>query len=146
MLFVVWYTEEPTNLENHIWSSKPGATLHITDENYFFQNLMLWSHPEFKKEKKKHKQRNSWWNALVLVLAGTEFIFFLVVGMVPCFGPSVRIMLITHLQFGCCWAVLTLSQGLSSVSCSASEQVHKKLVGSTARTWDFNWPKGYYTP
>lgn len=41
MLFVVLYTEEPTNLENHILSSKPGATLHITDEKYFLQNLML---------------------------------------------------------------------------------------------------------
>ena len=34
--------------------------------------------------------------APVLVLAGTELMFFLVAGIVLCFGFSMRIMLITH--------------------------------------------------
>lgn len=46
----------------------------------------------------------------------------------------------------CCWAMLSLSQGLSSFPCSASEQVHKRLGGSIAPTADPKWPKGYSIP
>lgn len=46
----------------------------------------------------------------------------------------------------CCWAMLSLSQGLSSFPCSASKQVHKRLGGSTATTADPKWPKGYSIP
>lgn len=45
-----------------------------------------------------------------------------------------------------CSAVLTPSQGLLSVPCSASQQVHKKLGGSRTRTADPKWPQGYSTP
>lgn len=61
----------------------------------------------------------------VLVLAGIELVVFLVCDPVLCFVFSVRMMLIAQWCFSCCWAVLTLRQGHLSVSCSASEQVHK---------------------
>lgn len=41
--------------------------------------------------------------------------------------------------------VLTLSQGLFSGSCSASEEVHKEEERSTARTGDLKWSKGCST-
>lgn len=41
--------------------------------------------------------------------------------------------------------MLTLNQGLCSVSRSAGEQVHKKPRGSTARRGDLNWTKEYST-
>lgn len=37
-----------------------------------------------------------------------------------------------------------LSQGLISVSCSASADLHKKLRGSIAMTADLTWPKGHF--
>jgi len=39
---------------------------------------------------------------IVLVSAGIELIFFLVVGIVLCFGFGVKIMLITQGCFSCC--------------------------------------------
>lgn len=60
-----------------------------------------------------------------------------------CFGFIIRIVLIAKQCFSYCWVVLTLSQGLFRFPCSANEQVHKKPGGSTARTSDSNWPKGY---
>jgi len=42
--------------------------------------------------------------------------------------------------------VLILSQGLFSLPHSASEEKHKKMGGSTARTADPSWPKGYSIP
>lgn len=83
----------------------------------------------------------------VLLSAGIgELILFLVAGTVLCFGFSMRIMLVTHWYFGCCWAVLTLNPGIFSFPRSGSEQVHKKLGGSTARTGDPNLPKGCSMP
>jgi len=38
----------------------------------------------------------------VLVLAGIELIFFVVAGIVLCFGFRMRIMLITHWGFSYC--------------------------------------------
>lgn len=49
-------------------------------------------------------------------------------------------------SFSCCSAVLAPSQGLLSVPCSASQQVHKKLAGSTTRTAGPKWPQGYSIP
>ena len=41
-------------------------------------------------------------NTPVLVSARIELIFFLVAGIVLCFGFSMRIILVTHRCFGCC--------------------------------------------
>lgn len=41
--------------------------------------------------------------------------------------------------------MLILSQGLLSVSCSVSEELHKKLGGRKARTAHLSWPKRYAT-
>ena len=51
---------------------------------------------------------------VVLISAGIELIFFLVAGTVLCFGFRMRIMLITHRCFSCCWAVLTLVKDFSA--------------------------------
>lgn len=56
------------------------------------------------------------WRGFVLVLSETELIFFPVAGTVLWFGFRVRIMLIPHWCFGCCWAELTIGQGLFSFS------------------------------
>ena len=49
-----------------------------------------------------HRPSISWFLlAGVLVSAGIESIFFLVAGIVLCFGFSMRIMLITHCCFSC---------------------------------------------
>lgn len=56
-----------------------------------------------------------------------------------------RVMLTTHCWFGCCSVVLTLSQGPLSVSCGASEELHKNLGRRIVGAADLNWPKGYFT-
>lgn len=62
-----------------------------------------------------------------------------------CYGFSMRAMFVTHRCFGCCSGIFLLSQWLFSSPDSASEQVHTKPGGSTARMMDSNWPKCYST-
>lgn len=81
----------------------------------------------------------------VLVSAGTEAIFFLAAGAGLHFGVM-RITLPPQRRPGRCWAALTWSQGRVGSSCSGSGQVHKELRGSTARTADPTWPRGFSTP
>lgn len=74
------------------------------------------------------------------ILVSAEIVNFLCSSCrVLWFGSSMRTMLM-------CSAVLTPSQGLLSVPCSATQQVHKKLGGSRIRTADPKWPQGYSTP
>lgn len=54
--------------------------------------------------------------------------------------------MLQHWCFSDCWAVLILSQGLFSVSCSASKEGHKELGKSIAGTAEPKWPKGYSIP
>lgn len=71
------------------------------------------------------------WERVNLVLVASTLLWF---------GFGMRIMITPwYWCFGCCWVVLTLSQGLFSVLCSASEELHRKLGGSTAGTADLNW-------
>lgn len=49
-----------------------------------------------------------------------------------------RIMLITH----CFYVMLTPSQGLLCILCSASEELCNNVGGSTARTADPTWKRG----
>lgn len=59
----------------------------------------------------------------VLAVARTDLVFFLAVDTVLCFGSRMRIMLISHWSFSCFWTVLTLNQGLVSISyCAAGEK------------------------
>ena len=77
---------------------------------------------------------------LVMVLAGIEIIFFTVAGIVLCFGFSMRIMLITHRCFSCCWAVFTLNQGLSSSHALPAEKVGDAQEAGKGHSQD-SWPK-----
>lgn len=53
-----------------------------------------------------------------------------------------RIKLITHWCFSCCWVVLTLSQGVLRFPWSSSEELQKKHGQSTAGTAHLSCPKG----
>lgn len=68
--------------------------------------------------------------SLCLVSAVIELVFFLVARTVLWFGFSMSIMLVTHWGFHCSSGMPTLRQGLFSLLCSASQQVHKNLGGS----------------
>lgn len=84
-----------------------------------------------------------------LLLAEMELIIFLVAGTVLCLGFRVRIMLITHLCFSCCWEGLAQSQRFFSFSCGPeSEEAggDEKMGGDTAGTADPEWPEGYPRP
>jgi len=50
--------------------------------------------------------------SILLVLAGMELNLFVVASMGLCFGFILNTVLVTQGCFGCCWAVLTQSQGL----------------------------------
>ena len=52
----------------------------------------------------------------VLVSARVELVFFWVAGIVLCFGFWMRMMLITHWCFSCCWTMLTPSERLFGFS------------------------------
>ena len=85
----------------------------------------------------------------VLVLAGIELNYFIVVCMGLCFGFVLKTVLIMQWCFSYCWALLTQHWGLfCSSHCPAREyaRVHRKLGGDTAGTADPNWPKGYPIP
>lgn len=69
---------------------------------------------------------------LVLVLPGIKLFFFLVDGIVPCFGCRMRTLLTAQWCFGCGWAVLTPRQKLLYVPCSARKQVQGY--------WEGAWP------
>jgi len=78
-----------------------------------------------------------------------ELIFFPIAGIVLCFGFRMRIMLITHRCFSCCYAVLTQSQGLFCFLYrpgSEGDGVHERLGGGTAGTSGLEWPEGYSIP
>jgi len=84
----------------------------------------------------------------VLFCSEVEFIFFLVAGMVLCFGFSIRIMILTHRWFNCCRALLLiLSQGFFSfLYCPASEEAvcaQGSSRGNRTRRADPNQPKKY---
>ena len=53
-----------------------------------------------------------------------------------------RIMLITHWYFGCCWAVITQSQGLFTLPCQWGAGGTQGLRGNKTGTTDPDWPKG----
>lgn len=55
-------------------------------------------------------------------------------------------MLMTHWHYGCCSVLLTLNKAFFTVSCSASQLMHKNLEESTTRTSGLPWPGGYSTP
>lgn len=57
------------------------------------------------------------------VLVSADIVFSLVAGAVLWLGFSVKMMLATHCWFGCCRALLNLSQELFSGSWSASERI-----------------------
>lgn len=97
------------------------------------------------------------WGRIPWLSVGIELIFFLVAGVVLCFGFRMRITLgaLAYWHFSLCWAVLTLSQGRFSLSCCPAswEQTgrvkgggHKELEGKRNRTTDPNWPKGCPIP
>jgi len=68
---------------------------------------------------------------------GQVFIFFIVAGVVLCFGFSMRIMLTAPGWFSCCRAALAQSQGLLCSSCCPHSEglgVHRGLGGDAART------------
>lgn len=68
-----------------------------------------------------------------LVSAGTELNFFMVCGMILCFGNRRKIMLISQWCFRWCWAVLHTAKDVSVFSflcCSAREG-----LGDT-RSWE----------
>lgn len=51
-----------------------------------------------------------------------------------------------HWCFSCCWADLTLIREPFSFPCSANEEVHRKLIGSTGGRAALDWPEGYSVP
>ena len=71
-----------------------------------------------------------------------KVIFFLVAGIMLCFGVGTKIMLITYW----CFQLLLGRQGLFSSSCWPGLRLRGKLGGDTAGTADPNWPKGCYMP
>ena len=78
---------------------------------------------------------------IVLVWAGIELNFLIVVGRVLCFGFSMRIILITHWCFRCCWAVLTQSEGLFCFSPHpTSEQSGDAQEAGRGHSQD-SWPQ-----
>ena len=88
------------------------------------------------------------WSILivVLVLAGMELIFFTAAHTVVCFGFMTKTVLMTHLRFSHCWAVLTQPPGPFCFShCPTSLGLHKNLGDDTTRTADPNRPKSYST-
>ena len=60
--------------------------------------------------------------------------------MLPCFGFRRKIMLIIHLCFSCCWAVLTLSQGLFSFSCCPASEDSGGAQGAGRGQNQDSWP------
>lgn len=79
-----------------------------------------------------------------LVSSGTRWIFFLLSGMILCFGFRWKEMLITHLCFSCCWAVICRAKDFSVFQILWGEY-QKDLRGDRrARTADLNWPKVFY--
>ena len=102
---------------------------------------MLFSSEAFEIHNYFHKTgRDRRWMC-VLVSEGTELILFLVTGTVLCFGFGMRIMLVTRWCFSCCWAVLTLTQGLFSFSHSpASEEAGGAPEAGRAHNQD-SWPQ-----
>lgn len=80
----------------------------------------------------------------VLVSAG--IIFFLVAGIVLCFGFQMRRILITRWCLNCCWAALNAKRRsfqLLVLPCQLRLAVHRKLRGGTARVANPNCPKQY---
>lgn len=71
----------------------------------------------------------------VLGLTVIQLIFFLVAGTQLCFGFCMRIMLIAHWYFRCCYVMLTPSQGLSEPHALPVRR-YKNLGGSLAKTDD----------
>lgn len=79
-----------------------------------------------------------------LIFAG--MIFFIVSGMVQCFGFRRKIMLITNQCFSC-WVELAWSQGLSAPHIELLLRrlsMHKKLWGDTVKAADPTWPKDFF--
>lgn len=77
----------------------------------------------------------------VLVWAGVELIFFVVIGMMLCFGLRMRTMLITHRCFSYLRAVLAQSQGFScSWCCLANEEAGGAPGAGMGRGQD-SWPR-----
>lgn len=91
------------------------------------------------EESERHLQRFGGWQVQsVPVSAGTDFIFFIVVGKMLCFGFKIRIMLITH---WCLWTLLTQHQSLFSFLCCLG----KKEVGC-ARSWGMHSQDSWCKP
>ena len=77
----------------------------------------------------------------VLVLAGTELIFFIVANMGLCFGFVLKTVLIIQECFSYCWAVLTQSQGLCCFSHHpTSEEAGGAQEAGRGHSWD-SWPQ-----
>lgn len=86
------------------------------------------------------------WN---LDLISHEITFFIVAGMVPCFGFRRKTVLITQQCFRSCWAVIVQSQGLHCYSCCPANKEAGGAQGAgrnTTTTADSDLPKGYPTP
>jgi len=75
------------------------------------------------------------WNSDAFVSIGPELIFYIVTGMMPCFGFRKKTTLIIHQCFSCCWAVF---QGFFNVVLSSSKELgmHKELGGVRTKTAD----------
>ena len=81
-----------------------------------------------------------------------QFIFYIVSGMMLCFGFRRKTMLITHQYFSCCLVMLYRARDISvfqlpALPCHQREMGdHNELRGDRTRTADLNWPKGYSIP
>jgi len=78
----------------------------------------------------------------VLVSAGREFIFFLVAGVVLCFGFGMKMMLIMLISPPCP-AVARPSRTFQLLTLAWAARCIGSWGEDTARTADPNWPKGY---
>ena len=78
-------------------------------------------------------------------MAGIELFFFLVAGVLPCFGFRMRTVLITHQCFLAVAEQCLYRAKDFSVSCAALPArrlgVHKELGGDRTRTSDPGWPR-----
>lgn len=91
------------------------------------------------EESERHLQRFGGWQVQsVPVSAGTDLIFFIVVGKMLCFGFKIRITLITH---WCFWTLLTQHQSLFSFLCCLG----KKELGC-ARSWGMHSQDSWCKP